>query len=115
MIDITKTYSTRNGIPVRILCTDGPDTHLPVIGVIGGNTNVSYWSFLGSFTDRLCPDDLIEVKPKIVVEKWVNVIKSSRGNIQIDTHSSQINALAETYHSSVQVLARAVPFVWREP
>ena len=76
MIDKNKQYRTRDGREVRIYATDGGESKNGVHGAIKwdwgwGNTvwypNGSYLSGLGD------PRDLIEVKPRIKREVWLNV------------------------------------------
>lgn len=77
MIDINKTYRTRSGCPVRIYATDcgGP---YPIHGAYfsEGKWNPGAWMFNGDFCEGdTCEADLIEVKPRIQREVWVNVYK----------------------------------------
>ncbi|MCF8472909.1 MAG: hypothetical protein K9G27_08980 [Sphingomonadaceae bacterium] len=76
MIDITKKYKTRTGVDVRIYATDG-GTEYPVHGAItyDGKWFPRDWTATGTtFEDNTqCRDDLIEVKPRIKREVWVNV------------------------------------------
>ena len=76
MIDKNKQYRTRDGREVRIYATDGGENKNGVHGAIKwdwgwGNTvwypNGGYLSGLGD------PRDLIEVRPRIKREVWVNV------------------------------------------
>jgi len=113
MIDIKKQYKTRDGRDVRILCIDGPSTHYPVIGFIAGNKHTTSWSSWG--TSTVTGSDLFEVKPKIIVEKWVNIFQyknySSPGP-HIDWFDDSQSAFAAHYKPNITVLARAVPFKW---
>jgi hypothetical protein len=76
MIDITKTYKTRDGREVRIYATDCGGGR-PVHGAINydGEWSMSNWTAEGvSFSDHQhSSDDLIEVRPRIQREVWVNV------------------------------------------
>lgn len=72
MIDIRKTYKTRDGRPVELLTTNARGAW-PVIGYIGDSEGLRRWSHDGtnynfSRTDALA---LVEVKPKRVM--WLNV------------------------------------------
>lgn len=74
MIDPAKTYQTRSGLPVRILCIDGPSRH-PVIGIIGDG--LCCWLASGRMSvDGETDFDLIEKPREIEVEFWVNVYPS---------------------------------------
>jgi hypothetical protein len=77
MIDPKKLYRTRDGREVRIYAVDGGGAK-PVHGAIRNNelwdfhcwTSLGYWALVrGAET----PLDLIEVKPRIKREVWVNV------------------------------------------
>ena len=78
MIDKSKTYRTRNGSEVRIYSTDGGGEY-PVHGayLCRGEWRLVAWDEKGFWTDPDHEDniDLIEVKPRIKREVWVNVYK----------------------------------------
>ena len=81
MIDITKTYRTRCGYPVRIYATDGVGAFC-VHGAYceGGDWILSKWTEVGHREiGRTCPRDLIEVKPRIKYDMWVNVYEDGLG------------------------------------
>lgn len=70
-IDWTKPVQTRNGIPVRILCTDGPHPVYPVLGVIEGRQYVDNWTKNGTFTGEQGHDlDLVNVLD--IRGGWIN-------------------------------------------
>jgi hypothetical protein len=52
----------------------------------------------------------LKVKPKIVVEQWINVIQYNDGRTATDAFNREIDAQSQDY--PVKVLARAVPFRW---
>lgn len=75
MIELGKKYQTRDGHEVRIYALDG-DEEMPVHGAVltKHGWKVNSWARDG----RWCPNmtdgvDLIEVKPRIQREVWVNV------------------------------------------
>lgn len=75
MIDKNKQYRTRQGEEVRIYAVDGDD-EMPIHGAVltKHGWKVNSWARDG----RWCPNmtdavDLIEVKPRIKREVWVNV------------------------------------------
>lgn len=77
MIDITKTYKTRDGREVRIYATDGGGTR-PVHGAVlmGDSWRQERWTINGDWAPEDMAAtlyDLIEVKPRIKREVWVNV------------------------------------------
>lgn len=76
MIDPKKQYRTRDGREVRIYAVDGGGDY-PVHGAYEFNDRwqVNQWSASGG-TNHLTQDDyldLVEVKPRIQREVWVNV------------------------------------------
>ena len=75
MIDITKKYRTRDGREVRIYATDGSED-MCVHGAIrfDGGWASEVWTQHGKyFPPKESIHDLIEVKPRIQREVWVNV------------------------------------------
>ncbi len=75
MIDPAKKYRTRDGREVRIYAVDG-DNEFPVHGAFRTKYGwkIEAWSASGRWLnngDDAC--DLIEVRPRIVREVWVNV------------------------------------------
>ena len=75
MIDITKKYRTRDGREVRIYAVDG-DGEMPVHGAIltKRGWKVASWTPDGLWAvDMTHASDLIEVRPRIKREVWVNV------------------------------------------
>ena len=81
MIDKSKQYRTRDGCEVRIYATDGGGTH-PVHGAIKleDGWEAVAWRFdgmLGGYQET--NSDLIEVKPRIKREVWVNVYRHEDG------------------------------------
>ena len=95
MIDKNKVYKTRDGREVRIYATDGGESKNGVHGAIKwdwgwGNTvwypNGGYLSGLGD------PRDLIEVRPRIKREVWVNVYPNMDGGAHRSKESADLNA-----------------------
>src|SRR3990167_4901835 len=84
-IDMNKKYKTRNGMDVRILCTD--KIHAPsVVGLVllpSGKESLGLWHSDGAVHSQgiESPDDLIEVKEKRVL--WINIYKSKIGPNEI--------------------------------
>jgi hypothetical protein len=77
MIDKSKQYRTRDGREVRIYATDGGNHADYVHGAIkekgGGWAPYQWYSHGGYLSGTGDPRDLIEVKPRIKREVWVNV------------------------------------------
>ncbi len=83
MIDPKKTYRTRDGCEVRIYAVDGDMPYI-VHGAIKYpcGWNPATWTDNGAYdADNSNPDamDLIEVRPRIHREVWVNVYPDMRG------------------------------------
>ena len=86
MIEMTKTYRTRCGYPVRIYATDGVGAY-PIHGAYceGGDWIQSQWTDAGNRRiGSKCQLDLVEVKPRIQREVWLNVYEGDI-NIASDT------------------------------
>lgn len=87
MIDITKKYRTRDGREVRIYATDGADPY-PVHGAIknsDGEWCGSAWRVNGDYklnAPTFDDNDLIEVKPRIKCDVWVNVYHGGIVNVR---------------------------------
>jgi len=78
MFDITKTYRTRCGYPVKLYRTDAKGD-CPVQGSIdiGPYELIGQWGFDGVHP-TIEQYDLIEVKPRIQREVWVNLYDNIR-------------------------------------
>lgn len=93
MIDKSKQYRTRDGREVRIYATDGMG-ECPVHGAIrfDGSWEVNTWTARGSYTaGGIGPHDLIEEKPRIQREVWVNVYPNKTG-MDDQAHGSKASA-----------------------
>lgn len=84
MIKLGKQYKTRDGCELRIYAVDGGG-RFPVHGAVkldDGTWRQEEWTLTGSYNGEkdghTLPNalDLIEVKPRIQREVWVNVYKS---------------------------------------
>lgn len=73
LISLDKKYRTKVGASVRILCIDGNGSG-KVWGIIGNDPTCYYWNEIGQ-APGVPLRDLVEVKPKVKVECWVNVYK----------------------------------------
>jgi len=75
MIDKDKTYRTRDGREVRIYATDAGGKY-PVHGSVKDG---DHWAICSWMADGRCTmigehyTDLIEVKPRIQLDVWINV------------------------------------------
>lgn len=68
MIEMSKKYKTRSGLPVRILCNDLKNARYPVIAAVydtetGNESIINVSSTGGYIEDEEHPLDLIEVTP----------------------------------------------------
>ena len=94
MIDITKTYRTRCGYPVRLYRTDARGA-CAVQGSIdlGENDSISQWGSKGIHPTNT-ELDLIEVKPRIKHDMWVNVYEDGVGGKYETKELADANALS---------------------
>ena len=77
MIDKNKQYHTRQGQEVRIYAVDG-DEDMPIHGAIltKHGWKVNSWASDGKWCPNMSDGvDLIELKPRIKREVWVNVYR----------------------------------------
>lgn len=84
MIDINKTYKTRDGKEVRIYATDGGGRY-PVHGALlfenETGWSITVWTSKGRWSGGSeHPHDLIEVKPRIKDTFWINAYKGWYGS-----------------------------------
>ena len=116
MIDITKQYTTRDGLPVRILCVDADHPEYPVVGILNGRA--TDWTKTGKYShnDSLQSNaDLIEGKPKAQVKLWGVMYRYDREDkVHVEWFDAEKDCFLP-YSNSVTVLARAIPFKWEEP
>ncbi len=83
MIDKSKQYRTRQGQEVRIYAVDG-DEEMPIHGAIltKHGWKVNSWARDGKWCPNMSDGvDLIEVKPRIKREVWVNVYPEGVGMV----------------------------------
>jgi len=79
--DITKPVQTRNGLKVRILCTDRAGD-FPVVGLVkdGQTESTQSWRLNGRFTTSNVVDhswDLVNVPVRIQRTVWLNIYDSA--------------------------------------
>ena len=53
--------------------------------------------------------------PKIVIERWFNVVQSPDYGLYIEQYSTKDAAIAARQVHGDTILTKAIPFVWREP
>lgn len=87
MIDKNKQYKTRSGREVRIYATDGVEPH-PVHGAIklGDGWIYALWKSTGCVVSvfQEMPDDLIEIKRRIKIERWIALDRLGNGAMYLD-------------------------------
>lgn len=89
-LDLTKPVQTRDGRPVRILCTDRKSTLMdkPVVGLVtnkSGSEILDFWSLTGAKgTSIACEGDLVNVPER--KSKWMNMYGGELGGF---FHSSR--------------------------
>jgi hypothetical protein len=97
MIELGKQYKTRDGCEVRIYAVDGGG-RFPVHGAVkldDGTWRQEEWTLTGSYNGEkdghTLPNalDLIEVKPRIQREVWVNVYRHDDGAEFFGCHKSR--------------------------
>jgi len=100
MIDKDKQYKTRDGREVRIYATDGAGPH-PVHGAIrefNGWYNCN-WSQYGKYSEEPdSPSHIIEVKPRIKIERWALVARDGGYSLWLEKPSkaSSVDAFGLT-------------------
>jgi hypothetical protein len=100
MIDKDKQYKTRDGRDVRIYATDGAEEY-PVHGAVK-NDDVWYlarWKQNGTHAGEYdSSNDLIEVKPRIKIERWALVERDGSYSLWLDkpSNASSVDAFAIT-------------------
>lgn len=85
-LDLSKPVQTRDGRPVRILCTDARKALYPIIGLIqyqDGSEALSTWADGGVYNlPKESAWDLVNVPPKMVkVKVEVRLFRGSNGNV----------------------------------
>jgi len=53
--------------------------------------------------------------PKIVIERWFNVVQSPDYGLYIEQYSTKDAAIAARQVHGDTIITKAIPFVWREP
>jgi hypothetical protein len=101
MIELGKQYKTRDGCEVRIYAVDGGG-RFPVHGAVkldDGTWRQEEWTLTGSYNGESSHGhtiahhlDLIEVKPRIQREVWVNVFRHDDGAEFFEACESKANA-----------------------
>ena len=89
LISMDKEYRTRNGRPVRILSIDLKNSSFPVVGAVVKHDSEELVQFSPHGVSSLGSDfDLIEVKPRIKHDIWVNVYSGKSFTAHPDKESS---------------------------
>lgn len=101
MIDFTKPVQTRDGKPVRILCTDMNNPVYPVVGLVnyGREEYVITWTIEGQMLDGSTNfSDLIQVEEKPTPRRHAELIKrwAENDKMRIKYGNSATNQWVET-------------------
>lgn len=106
---------TRNGLPVRIICTDAKDT-FPIIGLVKGYCGTEYANRFkenGEHTDNYShiksPFDLFFAPVKC--DGWVNLYVNAGGTVSVGTKIFPTKELAK---ASGQYCFDTVHIEWEE-
>jgi hypothetical protein len=94
-IEMGKQYRTRDGREVRIYAVDGGSNY-PVHAATKGGDGwyVNKWASDGRYNTGVVesPSDLIEVKPRIKRECWVNVYRDGKPGLHDSKQSATVYA-----------------------
>ena len=96
MIDVTKTYRTRDGREVRIYAVDGRG-NFPVHGAIlnsSGRWDMAGWNEIGFSNSFPLSTDLILVRPRIQFTVWANVYPDTRLSTSATRNGADRSALS---------------------
>lgn len=107
-LDLSKPVQTRDGKPVRILCTDRKYSS-PIVGLVPLNNNIEEvrsWNAFGRyFPNSSRPHSLDLVNAPEKISGWVNVYENKRTGLcrMRDLHLTKEHAIAcrDTYHNEV--------------
>ena len=115
--DPSRQVITRNGLPVRIICTDAKDT-FPIIGLVKGYCGTEYANRFkenGEHTDNYShiksPFDLFFAPVK--KEGWVNLYYNVCGTVSTDTTVFPTKEFAQASRK-YQHYIDTVPVEWEE-
>ena len=108
---------TRDGCPVRILCTDKKSYNEQIVGLIMGDSGmefISTWTQQGkSFFNSDTPNDLFFASEKH--EGWVNIYKSKYdGYESSQVYQRKEDAESEKYINDSDVYITTIKIDWEE-
>ena len=108
---------TRDGCPVRILCTDKKSYNEQIVGLIMGDNGmefISTWTQQGkSFFNSDTPNDLFFAPEKH--EGWVNIYKSNYGGYELSqVYQRKEDAETEKYINDSDVYVTTTKIEWEE-
>ena len=113
-LDFTKPITTRDGRPVRILCTDGPHPDYPVIGFIAGSKVTLAWALNGTHSLECpnLPSDLIN--PPVKRRGWVVLFKHNDWMVYGKIYGTEAEAKDHLGYGCVNDIVVQLP-EWCEP
>ena len=102
-IEMGKQYRLRDGREARVLMTDGGDWKFPIIAAYKDNDGL-WWPLHLTKEGRANPDkedyrDLVEVKPRIQLERWMVVRRTVFGDVVTSTAPTKEMALELAKHN----------------
>ena len=108
---------TRDGCPVRILCTDKKSYNEQIVGLIMGDNGmefISTWTQQGkSFFNTDTPNDLFFAPEKH--EGWVNIYKSKYDGYELSqVYQRKEDAETEKYINDSDVYITTTKIEWEE-
>ena len=108
---------TREGCPVRILCTDKKSYNEQIVGLIMGDNGmefISTWTQQGkSFFNSDTPNDLFFAPKKH--EGWVNIYKSKYDSYELSqVYQRKEDAESEKYINDSDVYITTTKIEWEE-
>lgn len=105
---------TRNGIPVRIICTDFNDKDFPVVGEIKGSPFPELFTKEGEYTlTTESSNDLFFATKKC--EGWINIFKYNFGKPFIrDMHIFETKEEAEESAKNDRTYVKSIKIEWEE-
>ena len=108
---------TRDGCPVRILCTDKKSYNEQIVGLIMGDNGmefISTWTQQGkSFFNSDTPNDLFFAPEKH--EGWVNIYKSKYDGYELSqVYQRKEDAETEKYINDSDVYVTTTKSEWEE-
>lgn len=89
-ISLDKKYRTRTGETVRLISDQGCDEDYPIVGYVGQDCGIKYWSKQGLvYRSRTDEQDLVEAPQTTEIDFWFNVYPNGKLG---DSHRLKVTA-----------------------